>query len=316
MFILCAVLTSFFAATAVSPASQATFDPATLPVELRDGGSDRKLRGGLQMGTVTFRAFENAITIDWIANALNNSTLAPDASLPYDLGTDSIGLHAYRHASQTLTTRFYPTACSVLDGAHLLVAGVTAQGVTVIERWEVVWPSPMPALNTDPATGRTHVNVVTPPIGTRERWYQSAPPVQRFVRNLSGLQRSTGSVQAALVQFHDSADILRLDVATHQLTVLASGNSSVGALGQIPSLASNGPRWVEFGDRDGIGFTYMLRPGMPKHMGGSPVGAPPVLVLIDQNRDGSLDQFLELSPSECLSNGWWDLANYNKWWLY
>jgi hypothetical protein len=307
------LLHAVFAAT---PPTQATFNPTTLPYELQRGCADRTLRGGYQRGGVTFRAFESALEIQWTANALNNSTSPPDFTLPYHFETDSIGSYANHHAQQTLPTRFYPTACCVVDSTYFLVAGVTTQGAAIIERWELAWPSPMPTPAMDATDGRTHVHVATPAVARRERLYETAPLAQRYVRNLAGLQRSAGPTQAVLVQFHDSSDVLRLDLTTRQFTTIASGSNSSATLGQVPSLATNCERWVEFGDRIGLGYAYRFRIGTPWTMTGSTVGAPPSLVLIDQDRDGELDQFVELFPSESRTGGWWDLANFANWWLY
>jgi hypothetical protein len=275
-----------------------------LPFELQEGYSTTVVRWGYQRGQPSHEALVPKIVIDWTAGELVNAQ--PNYSSPtFDISENAINGHKYEVGQQQFGTFFVPTATCVVDKSYLLVGGLSRQGKTIIEKWELSWPMEIPAPVIDLETGLSSVPVVLPSLGTKTRIYAEDVPGRTWVRNLCGLRRQ-GQAAEALVQFYDSNDIYTIDLATGHLTFLATAGS--GATFTIPALTNHKYVAINYGDRSGIGYSYSFVRGYADQT------TVPTVILIDVDRNGSIDNFLELNDAEWNSQGWSQQSNYANYW--
>jgi hypothetical protein len=214
--------------------------------------------------------------------------------------------------TQSFTTRYFPLTSAVLDASRVLVAGVDADGLSVIELWNLGWPAVMPA----PAigvggSGPQSVNVVLPQRSV-VRIYQAAASGLDFVANMTALRRSAGDPVQALVQFRPSLDIHVLDIPAGTLTLLASGTSGGGQLGQVPELQQHYFNHFYSKQHVSSGFVYFL---VEQRRHANAVQRPPALLFFDTDMNGTLDSHATVQAVDFYGPGLWsDSAQYVEWW--
>jgi hypothetical protein len=289
--------------TAVSLAASAQGPSVNFsPNGLRAGSANSVLRAGFQKGLVSTDTSRRSVDFLWGAGATVNQaryrnyipSLEPTEPMPTAIEMVSIG------------TRFDPNAVAVLDGNRLLVAGVTDDQHTVIVRWDFTWPSPMPAPQTDPATGITTVALQVRDRRGISRIYLGTAPPDRRVHSMCGLVREDALSSHALVVWSDNGDIGLLDIETGATSLLASGEIAAGAF-VIPSLGSVAYNHIGFAERFDLGYTYEL---YRETVLGSRTAVWPATLLVDSDRDGVVDGFRVLERSEWLAEGWNDPAKF------
>ncbi len=283
---------------------------SVVPVTLTANNALEQVRAGYQAGRVSTSAVNKRVRIEWTAMALMNGSSPTE---------DAWGNTSLRWSTDTqdFTTRYWPTACCVLDNSSLVVCGKTQAGDTIIELWPLEWPDPMPLPVTSIQTGVTKVGIALPMLGTKTTLYTGNAVGKQLVRNACGIRRSTGSAANLLIQFDDSNDIYTLDLTTHALALLASATNSGGALGIVPSLATGEQDYVEFGDKIGgaeTGYTYTF--GYTRW--GSPMCVYDpnyqTLILLDANRDGIIEATRYYTNDQRVAGGWTDSTNFANYW--
>ena len=297
----------------VSDVGQAqAFSFPDVPWELRDQDATGTIRKSFQEGVVSLSARDQSVTMNWSASPIANAQ--PDFSLVWDPQTRALGNNVVQTGAQTVVVRYYPTAACVVDNDSIVVAGVDSTGETVIEVWALVWPSPMPTVQTNIQTGLKSVAVAMPSVGSKTRIYDASVPGRNIARNLCGMRRQTDQAAAALVQFYDSTDIYAANLTTGALSLVASASSAPTTLGPIADLGVDSVSRIWCGDKISQGYVYVLRRGSPNvsfTWGGT---VPNILVLIDADRNGAIDSYLSLDSAAFVSQGLADLGNYNLWW--
>jgi len=230
---------------------------------------------------------------------------------------DHLADPAYSWATndQVFTTRFYPTACCVIEGVSMIVCGKTDLGDTVIERWLLEWPSPMPAPATNVQSGVTSVGIALPSLGARSELYKANTPGRLLVRNITGIRRSAGPCENLLVQFDDSSDICSLNLATKAIVLLGSAANQGGTLGLLP--VTQEQDCLLFGDKIGgteTGFSYTF--SVTRWASSMIVEDPSfvTMILVDSNRDGSIDAVRQYTNAQRKSDGWIELQNFADYW--
>ncbi len=293
---------------------QAIFQDADVPYVLRANQGAGALRMGCQEGRVRTTSVEKKLLITWTSSAIANQQ--PAWTAQWSQQDNALDGNRAQGGAQEFSTRYFPTASCVLGPDALLIAGITPGGSTVIERWNLAWPSPMPVPMVNPQTGVTSVSVALPSRTSSKRLYDADVVGRRYVRSLCALRRQSGAPTECLVQFYDSNDLCSLDLASGQVTLLASAVSASGVLGLVPGLQPKNHSYIAFGDRISVGYKYTLGRGMKfLPVPGNP-NAPPVVVLVDTNRDGTIDAVLQMTELEYAQQGWANLSNYENWWLY
>jgi len=152
--------------------------------------------------------------------------------------------------------------------------------------------------------------------------YEDDVPGRRIVRNLCALRRvaatpgnANSAAGAVLVHFHDSQDLYELDLSAGSLKLLASAALSTGTLGLVSGLGFPDHYGVRYGDRQGVGYSYTLLRGYRVAPAFGSASGPPVVTLVDSNRDGEIDVVLQLTEADFKAQGWQSLENYDNWWL-
>lgn len=315
MFMLaCLVVMGLFSGRGVmhhlitSAVAQQVQVPVDISMIRRSSGMVRK---GYQAGAVTINPIAKEVRIEWESSALQNSL--PTFPLPYDPATNSLGGNKARSSNQTVSTRFHPTAVAVSDRVNILVVGINDQDKTVMELWTLGWPAQMPAPMTSMQTGITDVAIVHPTVSANRFYAQPSGPGLRYVRNVCAMRRPSGAATHAVVQFHDSGDLHIVSFATGTLSLLGSSTNGSGTLGLISSLSPSDQYVAKFGDRNGTGFVYMFVRGLSPSIGNA--ATPPTLVLIDADRNGAIESYVNVSYPDWMPQGWGSLSNYNNWWL-
>lgn len=284
------------------------FDPTGIPYVLRHRGGAGAIHKGFQRGIVNTDAFAKSVTIDWAASAIMDQP--PDYTLVWDSDNRTLGPYKTQSRTQMFQTRFYPTASCIISQSSALVSGVTTSGRLTIERWDFVWPSPMPAPATDTASGVVSVPVTLPSRSmVRTVWSEDLTPGRYFVKILRAIASSNADPASCLVVFYDSNDVYTLDLVDGSMSLLASATDPNGQLGIVASLSPNTHYWSEFGNHISAGFVYHLGRGLdlqPPPTAGDPLEC----IFVDADRNGTIDSVLQLTTSEYLSQGWNDSTSY------
>ncbi|MBK8178026.1 MAG: hypothetical protein IPK67_03845 [Planctomycetes bacterium] len=225
------------------------------------------------LGRVTFGTEERRINIAWT----------------------QIGSGA--HYSQEVALAFWPTACtSLADGKSLCIAGKERLGNTRIQK--LTFDAPLVFTST------TGLSVLVPaPIAAEEALYNEATQGRDLVRFMT---QQRGVSDRLLLQFYDSGDIYSLDIGSapqdppYQLIAKASGATTPPVM-LVPQLANPYSQlWT--GDHQVHGFLYVLC--FPS----SELVDP--LVLMDGNRDGTLDGSILASGGLWVSMGFSNGLSY------
>lgn len=285
-----------------------------IPYMLQAANGAGALRCAYQEGKISTVAADQKIVVGWTASALCNQ--APQWSLTFNPPHNALGTYKAQSGTQEIPVRYYPTASCAIDSTTFMVAGRSFDGNTIIERWAVRWPAPMPGPVMDPATQIVSVSVALPSIALGQRVYAASVPGKKLVKNMCAIRKSNSSPVSCLVQFDDSGDVYVMNCNSGQLTLLASAAASPsGTLGTVAGLSPNNQNGIAFGDHTSAGYIYTLSRGLklPSELG-TPT-PPPVVIFVDSNRDGVIESALQVSEADYKSQGWWNLANYNNWWL-
>jgi len=289
-------------------------DPA-VPAHLATSYSPDQLRFGYQEGVIVTYAYPPTVKIDWIASGLSNA--APDHTLPvsYVDGDLIVGNHSFSKRDQRFRVGLTPTASAVLDKKSILIAGIDQHDNTVVEIWSLSYgagtPPTEPSLNVNAVTGITSVEVTLPTRTSIQRIHSENAVGRKLVRNLCTIRTAGTNSTSALVQFEDSGDVYKMELASGALTLLSS--STGGGLGSVPSLSTVSHMTLKFGDRTNYGFVYSLIFAIADDQPGQ---ITPSVLFFDQDRNGTIDSVLELPDAVYESQGWLDPSNYITSWNY
>lgn len=292
-----------------------SFDPASIPSPLRKSGATGTLRNAHQAGTIQCYSMENVVRIRWSASAIANET--PDFTLVWNPQETTLGSNKLATATQELPARGYPTAACVVSKDLILVASMNRTGKTVVERWPISWPSPMPQVAVNPTTGVSSVAPVLVGRGSTTVILQTNVPGQNLIRSLCVLRKQGDVPQEYIMQFNDSGDIYRARLdGQGAITLVGSSTNTSGQLGLMPSLIGQDQSYLIFRDRPSHGYSYVLGRSVAGSLPPSPSSSfLYYTILLDSNRDGSLDSKLELTTDQWDSQLWWDMTNDINWWL-
>lgn len=237
-------------------------------------------------GGVTWNIEEKSVTILWSWTHAGTST---------------------EHLStQVETVSFWPTAAVGLGQGRIAVAGRGALN-TIIEIWtlgSVVIPQPVyPIGGGPPQFGELNVPVVR-----RSLVYEGATAGKETVAVLLwNPVTAAGFLESMLVQFDDSKKFYALDVTTTMeptFTLVAEPSNSGGG----PSVIVAPVLDARFDD---LHVTANHGTHGIAHKLGSPVGDPSqFVVLIDTDRNGTLDLVRTLTAQQWDSESWGDATAY------
>ena len=302
---------SWAAASQGAPGTLPVFAGEDVPWILRSSQS-RLLIKEKQQAYVTTDSTSRVVTLHWTSSQYVGQP--PNWSLTWDSATDGMGSCKTLTQDQIVTTRFYPTSCAIADADSILVGGINGDGETIIEVWDLTWVGPMPTPVIEGSSGLLVIPISQPNV-TKTRVYQADEAGQRFVCSLAGLRVSGSSDAAAiLVQFYDSQDVYTVDLGS-SIPVLLVSESTPGALFSAPaSLAPKDHTGMRFADRTDTGYVYIFERGR-NGWWDQPYDAP-ILILIDGDRNGTIDSLVQLSDLDFEHAGWSDIDNFTEWWLH
>jgi len=301
---------------AAAQQSQSYFDESDIPISVRSSGMAGKLRMGLQAGVVSAIGRERCVNVLWTASAIANQE--PDYSLEVDFANRAIGGAKATTRNQMVGTNFFPTAFGKLSDSEVLVAGIRSSGVTVVQRWTLVWPPQMPSPTQDVESGLTSVEVVFPTIERSNVFVGPALSGRRYVTGINSLRRLAGAPTQALIQFlQPDNDVMVMDLSSGGFELLASEANSSAELGVLTSLATKDYSQIGFGDKTDTGYCYRFWRGDSDLSTVLPAGSPPtpILMLVDNDRDGTIDNAVQLTSGQFVSGGFDNLRNYAAFWL-
>lgn len=266
-----------------------------------------RIRHGFQRGWYEVNSAHKIVTAQWMAG--ENANEHPDT--PYPIVPLEAGMKHMQQASEEILTRFFPLFAAVVDSERVFVAGVTDDGKAVLEVWRQAWPTNMPQPQSDGAdSGPRSVNVVLPR-RTIERIATITDPQRVHVLNVTPVRRSNGPSTQVIVQYWESTELHLVDLASGAHTLLASATGAEG-IGPIPQLGQ-----VRFNALAGrkhatAGFVYFLQ---YFQNGAVRSTLPDVVVLIDQDYNGTIDTHQIVTSAQFSApGGWRDLVHYPDWW--
>ncbi len=288
-----------------------------IPSSLQRCAGEGNLRKQHQSGKLTCYSLDKKLTINWTASGLEN--LQPDWSLFWDpTGEPILGTHRVTTTTQEFVVDFHPTAACVISNDAILVGGINEAQETIIQRWDLVWPDSMPVLKVDPNTGISQVGVAMVNCSVKKVIYKDTVAGRNLVRDLCWIRKADTRNTCSLVQFDDSGDLYSLEMYTGALQLLSTHEDASGTLGMISGLVGPTQRSVAYRDHATVGYTYTLsrldRSG--RHLSVDLAGIPSYVILVDNNRDGTIDTYLELNGAEYISQGWRDMGSYLNPWTY
>lgn len=177
-----------------------------------------------------------------------------------------------------------------MSGASLLVAGKGRGTTTVLEVWDFTWPTIPSQPDYDPENGAMTYPLVMPTHEATTRVLHIDVPGKQLIRYALGLQ-------GTLSGQYD------IDLATEQLTLLASATTSTGSLGAVGELATMHDYAWRANHAD-HGYIYVF--GYEDNV--APTD-PPTLVLHDLDRNGAIESYTLIPPGEWAA-GWDDDSKY------
>jgi len=179
-------------------------------VEYEDG----ELRFHQQFGSIPSRRGERFVEIQWGAARWDSDGAVP--SMPRPIG----------RCEQRVETAWPVDSACVLDGRSLLVTGLDGDDV-VIERWEFAGP--------ESATMREDRQVVVPiELASRSTVVRFEHSPQRRIASLVAVRRADLPTTHVLALGAATPRAWQMDLATHELETLASGDSTEGRFGLVP----------------------------------------------------------------------------------
>lgn len=257
-------------------------DPVVPPPGLNLSENAGFIEKGYQGGMISWDNSSKALRIHWFASAepvtYNSSVAEPIVDYQQQIELPGIFL----------------TEVIKVDNATLLIAGVSSWesgSSLIVYEQPLVWPSPMPAPITDPASGESRVEVAIPAFGRKRVVYSSTMQPGRFgVRHLWNLRSPDDqSVSGYLVQFHDSGDIYTIDASSLAMSLAVTpAGAPVGVL-EAPGIDFYHHRSAAYFSSE-LGMVYA----------GESSGSLTTMVLIDGDLDGSLDH------AELMSSADWE----------
>jgi len=286
-------------------ATPTAFDWMDIPAYLRGNSGAGTVREGNQAGTLELDGIAKVVRIDWKASAVCNEP--PDYSLPWNVFEHTLGNHKVIKVSQEISRRYFPTACCALDSSTLLIAGVHSNGKVLIEKVELVWPSPMPSVVIDTATGITSVNPVVPSVGQTTALYESDLQSGGLIRCMSKVNRQGEAMTQALFMLDESNDVFTVDLSSGAVSLLASPTDASASLGLVPLLSGKDQTSISAMDHRVQGYTYAFRRNLGLQPTVSDPSIPSILILVDSDRDGDMDAPLQLSPDDYMAQDWFNL---------
>lgn len=192
--------------------------------------------------------------------------------------------------TEKLSVTFWPSAITYLGGDVVCVAGLEADGDTVIELWKLRDPLYVLDVRTGEGT------IVGRGTSRRARVFESDEAGKSVVQNLMPML-DTGA--AMLVQYWDSSDVYRVDTTTGQ-HVLVATNDPQSAATYVPAL--DAPHVVHWNGRHvDHGYCYVL---------GSAGQVKDITVLIDSNADSIIDVVNVYDLDEFVAEGFSDNLSY------
>jgi len=199
---------------------------------------------------------------------------------------------------QSEPVRFSPTAVAVEAPGVLLVAGWQAlTGLVHIERWTLHAPSPLPGMAINPITGEVAVEDFRATIRTRETvmTITGGDPI----RTLFSVHRDTSKMYA---QFQGSGAVALLDPVAGLITPLWAP-AVIPGVQQAAGLDNLGEyKWSV--NHSTAGYVYLF---------GYVHGTDIAFVLLDTDRDGSVDVSGMLPQSSLNALGFQDVEKYIQW---
>lgn len=194
-------------------------------------------------------------------------------------------------AEQQIALDYFPTRAIFLSDGRLCVAGKRGRGATTLDLLEIVPPSRVQDLYTLPRNlDASATKSVTTVFEARQVGQDMVRLVNENMTNPDWL----------FVQFWDSRDLYSLDLTSGAVTLVASPTAQGSAI-HAPSLVVD---YSVINRRDHIRSGYLYIMALES-------GGAPIVVLVDSDRDGVLDDCLELTAGEWGSQGYGDAANYN-----
>lgn len=248
--------------TSTLPAIQAEPGP---PVELRRTTGEGRLWIGTQppplanlQAEVGIESLARRIRIKWLHLPSNLAHVAPATASP---------LTAHSMPPTVQPVAYWPTECVAAGPNKMLVAGMERNGSTRIELWTLSNP-----IYSQSSTGQ--VGITPPALESVELLYAGFESGKNLVRGMAPLR---GVNSQALVQFHDSGDLYRLNwsgpVPTLELLLAANANPGLGEISRTSMWAGTHSQW---------GAVYVITsPDVPQVMSH--------YVLFDTNKDGTFD---------------------------
>ncbi len=196
---------------------------------------------------------------------------------------------------QEIATSYWPTTVAPLqDGRTLLVAGKRPDGNTVIESWLFRAPVLVPK-----DTAHAEYSLEPAVIDRVETVYDAALQGKDLVAHVV---RKLGSTTSVLVQFVDSRAVYEFDLAAKppKLTFVADPRATAS----IPAVPQLVQRYTHVWSADHKSHGYVYAFVNDGHDAVSP------LVLLDADRNGTLDGSLVVPLAQWSADGWETASNY------
>ncbi|MBI5432605.1 MAG: hypothetical protein HZA52_07235 [Planctomycetes bacterium] len=210
------------------------------------------------------------------------------------------------------STEFFPTWVATVGEHRLCVAGKRASGNTVIEFWTFA----LPALVNEPATGAAaEQRKITPGDRTAVRVvYDADVEGRRIVRTCAPLFGAKS--ERLLVVFGDSDELCSLDIDSGALELVATPRTEhATARRPLLPLLKDGRRTIVVSEHPRLGWCYwMLR--HTDCVDDTPPDVPQIVLLLDRDKDGAIDELREIGTAEFDALGFGDARNFLQTWKY
>ncbi|MCP3914132.1 MAG: hypothetical protein GY711_01085 [bacterium] len=183
----------------------------------------------------------------------------------------------FKASFQEESTSFIPSEFSVLDDAHVVVAGKTTSGHIVVERWKLRYP-PIPSVIFSAQQTAVYpdyrVTVVQKTVV-----YDHLDPSADFIRAMWKLEET---VDRLLVAMNTAGGVHMLDVATGTMTEILSP-------AQVPTVQS--VRWSNrwSAEHADFGSVYFLDYTIANNFAQAP------FVLMDTDSNGTIDTWHQMT---------------------
>jgi hypothetical protein len=180
------------------------------------------------------------------------------------------------------TCPYAPLAAVVFDWDYVLVAGLTEDGFSVIERWNLSGPSFLQSqvAPSGDILQTPHATEVIRRLPYGQVTAETLGPVRHMVRDAV-------HSNSVLLQFEDTDDVYRYSPQGGGLTLIASPSSDATELGHAVPRLTERFNWAWSGVHDVLGTIYYW------HLDGEPG-----LMLLDVDSDGLLDASQSVSSQD------------------